>query len=86
MNFTSRKASLFIWAVTALACSRALFAFFNDPEGPNLLIVLVTAIIIYALSYAVVYLVAASLSNLKRLVLGIFVQMLLVTILYFFLR
>lgn len=39
-----------ILIITALFCSKVLFFFFNDREGPNLLMVIVTACVIYFLS------------------------------------
>lgn len=53
MYFKSKKISLVILGITALICSRILFALFNDPEGPNLLIVTVMALFIYFLSLTV---------------------------------
>lgn len=44
--------TLFILGVVAIICSRTMFSFFNDPEGPNLLVVMVMAVIIYVLSLA----------------------------------
>jgi hypothetical protein len=49
MQFRSTKGSLLLLGVTALACSRTLFFLFHDPEGPNLLIVTVLAVILYIL-------------------------------------
>ena len=46
----TRKKSLLLLAATALICSRGFFALVDDPEGPNLLIVSVLAIVIYSLS------------------------------------
>ena len=80
MNLKSQKTSLIILAVTSLICSRAMFFFFHDPEGPNLLIVTVAAIIIYFLSL-VAY--AFKLSSLKKLLLAIFIQIVIVVGLYF---
>jgi TRAP-type uncharacterized transport system fused permease subunit len=76
----SKKASLLILAITALACSGVLLHSFDDPEGPNLLIVVVTAIILFFLSLAG-YLFD-SLSALKRLLLAIAIQILLAAGLY----
>lgn len=78
-----------ILAITAIICSRMLFSFFNDPEGPNLLIVIVTAAIIYFVSLAT-YLINPSVKNLsssssaglKRLFLVILTQIVLVICLY----
>ncbi len=83
MYYKSKKVSLIILAITALVGSRLLFALFNDPEGPNLLVVTVGAAIIYFLSLGVY--VSKSFSSLnggKRLSLMIFVQILIVTVFY----
>jgi hypothetical protein len=48
MNLTSKKARAFGFIVVSVVVSRATFALVDDPEGPNLLIVLVLAAIIYA--------------------------------------
>jgi hypothetical protein len=73
-----------ILGITAILCSRVLFAFFNDPEGPNLLVITGLAAVVYALSLAA-YFFNHSTSSLKKFSLGIFVQALLVTVLYFLL-
>jgi len=75
MYFNSKKTSLIILSVTALACSRTMFFFFDDPEGPNLLIVTVVAAVIYVSSLAA-YLCNFSVP--KKLVLAIFIQIFLV--------
>ncbi len=54
MYFKSKKISLLILGITAIACSRLMFLFINDPEGPNLLIVMVVAVIIFFL-FLVIY-------------------------------
>ncbi len=36
----SKKTSLLILGTTSVVCSRVMFSFFNDPEGPNLLVVI----------------------------------------------
>jgi hypothetical protein len=72
----SKKISLTLLAVTALLGSRSMFAFFDDPEGPNLLIVVVTAGVVYALSFTVFL---SSLSESKKLPLAILVQLLILT-------
>ena len=80
MYFTSKKTSLIILGITALVCSRVMFAFFNDPEGPNLLIVLVTAAIVYFLSLVAYRLnIPAS----KKLLVAIIIQIIIVTGFYF---
>ncbi len=43
-----KKIPLVLLGVVSLVLSRATFLFVNDPEGPNLLVVVVLAAIIYA--------------------------------------
>jgi hypothetical protein len=74
------KKSLLILGVTALISSRALFFFFNDPEGPNLLIVM--AAILFALSMPA-YLFVRSMTVNIRLVGTIVVQILFAVGFYF---
>jgi hypothetical protein len=64
-----------------------MFALFNDPEGPNLLVVTVAAAVIYLTSLAI-YLsnVFPSLAGFKRSSATIFIQMLVATGLYLGLR
>jgi len=71
--------------ITALICSRAMFSFINDPEGPNLLIVVVLAVIMYALSLGI-YSFKPSIANSKKLLLAILAQIVIVGGLYFFLQ
>ena len=85
MYFKSKKTPFLILGITAIVCSRALFSFFNDPEGPNLLVVTVMALIIYCVSLPV-YLYSSSIVGFKRLLLAIFIQLLLVIVLYFCLK
>jgi len=96
MSIIIKKSSLLILGITALVFSRTMFLFFNDPEGPNLLIVVVMAGIIYFLSLAVythvftvkivqrfVDILPASFS---KLIVVTLIQLLLVTVFYFCLR
>jgi hypothetical protein len=82
MQFKSKKASLLILAITSIVLSRAMFWFFNDPEGPNLLIVMMMAVIIYVLSLGI-YVYTSSIKGLTRLLLVIVVQIVIVSGLYF---
>ena len=87
MYFKSKQVSLIILGVTALLVSRAMFAFIDDPEGPNLLIVTVLAAIVWLLSlglYVRSHLV--TITGLKRLLLAVLVQMMIVTALHLLLR
>ncbi len=82
MNLKSKKTSLVILGITALVCSRILFSLFNDPEGPNLLVVIGMALILYFLSL-VIYVRNFSVTDSKKLFLAILIQVLLVTGFYF---
>lgn len=93
MYFKSKKTSLLILGTTSIACSRIMFLFFNDPEGPNLLVVMGMAVIIYFLSLVIYlfnpsknifqHLSFVSLTGLKRLLLVIFIQIIIATGFYF---
>jgi len=87
MRFNFRNSSLLILAITAIACSRIMFALFNDPEGPNLLVVTGMAAVIYLVSSAI-YLsnICPSLTGFKRSSAAIFIQMLVATGFYLGLR
>ncbi len=67
--------------MTSLACSRAMFLFINDPEGPNLLVVVVMATIIYFLSWVAYSLVSCA--NPLKLLLAIFIQIVITAAFYF---
>ena len=84
MFFKLEKTPLLILGITALICSRAMFFFFNDPEGPNLLVVTVMTAIVYFLSLAAAHVFNSA--GPKKLLLTIFIQIILVTGLYFLLR
>lgn len=64
-----------------------MFALFNDPEGPNLLVVTVMAAVIFLISSAV-YLsnVYPSLTGVKRSSVAMFVQIFVTTCFYLGLR
>src|SRR6267154_1399462 len=74
-HFNFKTSSLLILAITAVACSRIMFAFFHDPEGPNLLVVTGMAAVIYLMSSAV-YLsnFSPSLAGFKRSSATVFIQ------------
>jgi hypothetical protein len=81
MPLKSKRTSLLLLVVTALVCSRALFFFFNDPEGPNLLIVTVLALILYSASFITWRFIPATTAS-KKLFFAICTQLLIVTGLY----
>lgn len=87
MRVSFKNWSLLILAITAGICSRTMFALFNDPEGPNLLVVTVMAAIIYLVS-SVIYLsnIYPSLAGFKRTAATIFIQILVATGFYLGLR
>lgn len=72
-----------ILAATAIICSRMLFFFFNDPEGPNLLIIAGLALIIFFLSSSVYIFSPFKMKGIKRLFAVICIQILSVIGLYF---
>ena len=84
MKFTSQKNSLLILGVTAFVCSKGMFLSFNDPEGPNLLIVTVMAALTFGFSF-LVYRFARRFSPVRRIILAIAAQIIFVTLLAFFL-
>jgi len=51
-----KRNSLLILAVVSLALSRAMFYFINDPEGPNLVVVMGLAVIIFIILSALSWL------------------------------
>jgi hypothetical protein len=81
MSFDSKKTSLLLLVITALACSRTLFFFFRDPEGPNLLIVTVLALLLYGASFIAWKFIPATTAR-KKLLFAICTQLLIVTGLY----
>lgn len=97
MYFKSKKISSLILTITAIACSRTMLVSIDDPEGPNLLIVMVMAAFIYFLSLAIYvyslkvvsvsqYFSLTQLSGIKRLIIIIFIQILTAATFYFCLR
>jgi hypothetical protein len=80
MHVNFKNSSLLILAITAIVCSRAIFAFFNDPEGPNLLVVSGMAAVIYLVSSAA-YLsnIYPSLTEYKTSSVTILIQILVAT-------
>ena len=48
MKHKLKKSTLLVLGVVSLILSRLFFVFVNDPEGPNLLIVVALAVLIYA--------------------------------------
>lgn len=82
MNVISHQFGFALLSITALICARGLFFFFNDPEGPNLLIVIVTALFIFLVSL-LGYTYAAHKNAFQKILLTLSVQLLLTLALYF---
>lgn len=82
MDFKSKKVYLLILGITSIICSRALLGAFNDPEGPNLLIVTVLAAIIYFLSLTI-YFFKFFATWKHKLWWGILIQIAVIVVLYF---
>lgn len=85
MYFKSKKVTLIILAITAMLCSRAMFVFIDDPEGPNLLVVTVVALFIY-FSSLLSYLFRLEFTGAQRLLLVVFIQFLIAFFAYLLLK
>lgn len=85
MNLESKKISLPLLALTSVCCTRVLFTFLNDPEGPNLPIVLTLSFFTYLLSLTVYFYPAKPFAAPKRIGSTVFAQVLIVTGLYLWL-
>jgi hypothetical protein len=55
MKIKTNKSLLIILGIVSVVSSRAVFALINDPEGPNLLIVLALALVIYFVLLIMIY-------------------------------
>lgn len=77
-----------VLVVTAFSLSRGMFALFNDPEGPNLLIVTVLAAIILGMSLAFNYFYSSTMAitSYTRLAVALFVQIVTVSVVYLLLK
>lgn len=90
MSTRSEKVPLFILVITAFVCSRTMFLFIDDSEGPNLLVVSVVAAIVYVVPLAIylhspvvhgtaLHRPLGTLTNLKRLAILIGMQLAVAT-------
>lgn len=84
MHFEYKKIQSLVLVVTSFVISRLMFFFFNDPEGPNLLIVTGATVILYLFSLLTYSLLPFE--NPKKLLLVIIIQILVTTVLYFCLK
>ncbi len=81
MQLTSKKTSLLLLVISAFTCSRTLFYFFHDPEGPNLLIVTVLATLVFIASFLAWRFIPTTTAS-KKLLFAICTQVLIVAGLY----
>lgn len=85
MYFKSKVISLSILGVTSVLLSRGLFFFFDDPEGPNLLVVMVGAFVISVPSLFFYFSRLPS-KGFKRLLTAVTVQIVTASVLYLILN
>jgi hypothetical protein len=81
MHIDSKNTSLLLLVITAFVCSGTLFRLFDDPEGPNLLVVTVLALLLYGASFIAWEFTPATTAS-KKLLSGVGTQLLIVTGLY----
>lgn len=80
-----KTAPLLILGVTSILCSRLLFWLFDDPEGPNLLIVLAMAAFMY-LFVLLPYVLNFPVSKQWQFVWAVAIQVTLIIVIYFLLN
>lgn len=85
MKAHTTMASNIILILTALFLSRAMLVLFDDPEGPNLLIVSVLGAFVFAFS-RLAYLKNFKMPVNKRALFSFSLQVVIVIMLYFLLR
>jgi hypothetical protein len=80
MYYKSKKTSLIILALTAIVTSRMFFVFLNDPEGGNLLVTTVAALLVYGVSLMFYMNSRVKQEGFNRLLLAVIVQVIIVAI------
>jgi hypothetical protein len=83
MYSKSKKIFLLILGVTAIVLSKILFSLFNDPEGPNLVVIIGAAVLLYVVSLLGY---VPNSSDRKKFVVAIVIQVLLTIGLYLCLK
>lgn len=86
MNALPKNIHLIVLAITALTLSRTLFFFFDDPEGPNLLIVIFGGAVIYIISLIGIAFKLWKLIAAKKLFLAILIQIVVAVIMCLYLK
>lgn len=84
MGLGSKNLHQLVLAGTAIVCSKIFFFLLDDPEGPNLLIVMGLAIALYGLS-AITY-PYLPFAGLRKLLVVILVQFVITILLFLGLR
>ena len=88
---------MFVLIITAMLCSRSVFAFIDDPEGPNLLVVTVMAAVVYLMAFGIYLfnpirkgamesLSLATRVGLRRIMFVVVTQILVAAAIYFLIR
>ena len=85
MKLISSRFAWYVLFAISLGVSRVSLLLFNDPEGPNLLIVTVFATALFAVSL-LAYIPRIRLMHALRFVLAIVTQVTIATLLYFVFR
>jgi hypothetical protein len=80
--FCKRKRTLLSSIVGSLILSRLLFFFIDDPEGPNLLVVIIMAGIIYFLSSAILHVLKPFTLGVNRVLKMFLAQVVVAVIIY----
>ena len=87
MQLKLKTSALIILGVVSILLSRSMFLFVNDPEGPNLLIVMVLAVGIYLVSLGIyLFLPLKTLTGPKKVLSIVSIQVLLVITFHFLLN
>lgn len=82
MTTNHPKTPLIILGITSLICSRTWFALLDDPEGPNLFIVIVFAAILFGIALATFKPLSVRWGSGKGVVSAIVVQIIVGAIAY----
>ena len=85
MNLKAMTATPIVLVITAFLCSRVVLVSLDDPEGPNLLVIALLALVIYfaaLLPFRLVLVLTHSIGP-RRILLGFLVQVVIAGVLYF---
>jgi hypothetical protein len=85
MQPISKKPLTFL-AIMSIIFSRVMFVFFDDPEGPNLLVVFVMSAFVYVVTLAGYFIIFKKQSGMKKILWTILFQIFVVLSLYICLK